>query len=83
MEAVEFLKANPDRKLLLIGYADKKTGNSTLNLSLSHNRVESVAAELQRQGISANRLIQEWKGDKEQPFSQNDWNRVVILVERK
>jgi outer membrane protein OmpA-like peptidoglycan-associated protein len=82
-DAIAFLKANPDSKLLLIGYADKKTGNTSHNLNLSRNRVEAVAAELKSHGINPNRIIQEWKGDKEQPFAQNDWNRVVILVERK
>jgi outer membrane protein OmpA-like peptidoglycan-associated protein len=82
-DAITFLKANPDSKLLLIGYADKKTGNTSHNLSLSRGRVEAVANELKRHGIDPNRLILEWKGDREQPFSQNDWNRVVVLVERK
>jgi len=82
-EAAAFLKANPGSKLLLVGYADRKTGNPSYNFSLSKKRVDAVAAELRRQGISSNRLIIEWKGDREQPFPQNDWNRVVIMVERK
>ncbi|MCL1938755.1 MAG: OmpA family protein [Candidatus Azobacteroides sp.] len=80
---VSYLKANPDSRLLLIGYADKKTGKTAYNLNLSRQRVQTVAAELERQGINTRRLLTEWKGDSEQPFVQNDWNRVVVMVERK
>jgi outer membrane protein OmpA-like peptidoglycan-associated protein len=83
IDVIDYLKKTPDAKLLLIGYADKKTGNPRHNLELSQKRVDAVAAELKRSGINPNRLIVDWKGDKEQPFVQNDWNRVVIMVERK
>jgi len=82
-DAAAYLKANPGSRLLLIGYADKQTGNSKYNYNLSCKRVESVAKQLQSMGIASNRLITECLGDKEQPYQQNDWNRVVIIVERK
>ncbi|MDR0832715.1 MAG: OmpA family protein, partial [Candidatus Symbiothrix sp.] len=78
----EYLKTNPDSKVLLVGFADKKTGNATINLRLSHSRAEVVATELRHQGIAPGRVIVEWKGDKEQPFNQNDWNRVVVIFEK-
>ncbi|MDR0866632.1 MAG: OmpA family protein [Candidatus Symbiothrix sp.] len=81
-EAVAYLNANPGSKILLIGYADKLTGNNSYNYKLSRKRAEAVADALKYQGINANRVIIEWKGDKEQPFAQNDWNRVVVMVER-
>jgi outer membrane protein OmpA-like peptidoglycan-associated protein len=81
-DVIQYLKDHPDSKLLLIGYADKKTGGTSYNLKLSKTRVETVASELKHQGINPNRLIMEWRGDKEQPFAQNDWNRVVIMLER-
>lgn len=81
-DVVDYLKTVPDSKLFLIGYADRKTGNPSYNLKLSQRRVDAVANELKRLGINSNRLNLEWKGDKEQPFSQNEWNRVVIMVER-
>jgi outer membrane protein OmpA-like peptidoglycan-associated protein len=80
---VNFLKNNPDSKILLVGYADKKTGTSTYNYNLSKKRVEAVVAEIKRLGIDGSRLVTEWKGDVEQPFASNEWNRVVIIVERK
>ena len=82
-EIADYLKKNASSKLLIVGYADKKTGNPRYNLSLSQKRVEAVAAELKRLGLNENRLIVEWKGDKEQPFPQNEWNRVVVMVERE
>ncbi|MDR0547087.1 MAG: OmpA family protein [Dysgonamonadaceae bacterium] len=81
-EAVNYLKNNPESKLLLIGYADKKTGSPASNMNLSKNRVQAIAGELKRQGVADDRLILQWKGDNEQPFTQNEWNRVVILVGR-
>jgi len=82
-EVADYLKKAPDSKILLIGYADKKTGNPRYNMNLSQKRVNAVSAELVRLGINSNRIITEWKGDKEQPFPQNEWNRVVVMVERK
>jgi outer membrane protein OmpA-like peptidoglycan-associated protein len=82
-DAADYLKTSPESKLLLVGYADRKTANPKYNLQLSRKRVDAVAAEFKRLGIGPERLIIEWKGDKEQPFAQNDWNRVVVLVERK
>ncbi|MDR2056688.1 MAG: OmpA family protein [Dysgonamonadaceae bacterium] len=81
-DAVEFMKANPSSKLLLVGYADKKTGASSYNYDLSRKRVEGVSQELIRRGADPKRLILEWRGDTEQPYAPNDWNRVVIMVER-
>jgi outer membrane protein OmpA-like peptidoglycan-associated protein len=81
-DVVEFLNTNPNSKLLLIGYADKKTGTSRYNFELSKKRVEAVSQELIRRGIDAQRLILEWKGDEEQPYEANEWNRVVVMVER-
>ena len=82
-DAAAYLKANPESKLLLIGYADKQTGNSKYNYNLSCKRVENVASQLKNLGINSNRLIIQCIGDKEQPYDQNEWNRVVIMVERK
>ncbi|GHT61831.1 major outer membrane protein OmpA [Bacteroidia bacterium] len=80
---VDFLKSNPTARILLVGYADRKTGNPTYNYNLSKKRVDAVANEIKRFGVDGNRVFIEWKGDKEQPFTANEWNRVVIMVERK
>ena len=82
-ELSDYLKKNPDSKVLLVGYADRQTGNPRYNLGLSQKRVEATANELKRLGVSESRMSIDWKGDKEQPFPQNEWNRVVVIVERK
>jgi outer membrane protein OmpA-like peptidoglycan-associated protein len=82
-DVAEYLKRNPDSKLLLIGYADRQTGNPRINLTLSQQRVEVVLAEFKREGLDAGRFITEWRGDREQPFPPNEWNRAVVMVERQ
>jgi len=82
-DAVDFLKSNPDAKLMLIGYADRQTGNPTYNLNLSRKRVEAVQNEIIRNGINANRITTQYLGDKEQPFGINEWNRVVMMIEKR
>ena len=42
----EWLKANPDFSVVVVGYADKETGSSKGNLALSQKRASSVAARL-------------------------------------
>ena len=82
-DAVDFLKSNPNTKLLLVGYADRKTGNPTYNYNLSKKRVDAVKSEFMRLGVNENRISTEWKGDKEQPFGVNEWNRVVMMIEKR
>lgn len=80
-EAAKYLKENPNHKLELTGYADAQTGTATFNQALSEKRVNAVAKILEeRYGISKNRLITRAKGDKVQPFEENNWNRVVVFV---
>jgi outer membrane protein OmpA-like peptidoglycan-associated protein len=82
-EMAAYLRNNPNSTISLTGYADRETGNPAHNLRLSKNRVQAVASELQKQGIDADRLSISWKGDTEQPFPQNEWNRVVLVIEDK
>jgi len=83
VDAVDFLKSNPNSNLLLVGYADRKTGNPKYNFNLSRKRVEAVKAEFRRLGVAENRISTEWRGDKEQPFAVNEWNRVVMMIEKR
>jgi outer membrane protein OmpA-like peptidoglycan-associated protein len=82
-DLVEYINENPNSSILLIGYADRKTGNPQYNLNLSKKRALAVSQELNLRGVSSDRLDIQWKGDKEQPFSDNDLNRAVIIVEQK
>ena len=77
----DYLTQYPEAKATVTGYADKGTGNATINENLAKKRAAIVAEQLQtKYGISADRLTVSSKGDTEQPFSNNDWNRVVIMI---
>ncbi|MDR1259362.1 MAG: OmpA family protein [Tannerellaceae bacterium] len=79
----EFMKENK-APIKVIGYADKKTGTSTYNLTLSEKRARAVAKELiEKYGISSDQISIEWKGSDVQPFNENNWNRVVIMTTGK
>jgi outer membrane protein OmpA-like peptidoglycan-associated protein len=79
----EFMKSNKT-PIKVIGYADKNTGSSTYNLTLSEKRAKAVAKELiEKYGISSDQITIEWKGSDVQPFSENNWNRVVIMTAEK
>lgn len=76
----EYLKANPDQKVVIAGYADKDTGTSDYNMSLSKRRAEAVKKALvEKYGISADRLSVQAEGSNTQPYDVNNWNRIVIF----
>jgi len=76
----EYLKANPDAKVKIVGYADRQTGTAEYNMKLSERRAKNVAKVLvDRYNISSNRVQVEWKGSSEQPYKENAWNRVAIF----
>lgn len=76
----EYLKQNPDAKVKIVGYADKLTGYPEYNWKLSEKRAKAVADVLINEyGIDSSRISVDWKGDTEQPYPQNDWNRVAIF----
>jgi outer membrane protein OmpA-like peptidoglycan-associated protein len=76
----EFMKKTGE-KIKVIGYADKDTGSSNYNLSISKRRAQAVAKELMtKYKIPSEKITVEWKGSGEQPYpQQNNWNRVVIM----
>jgi outer membrane protein OmpA-like peptidoglycan-associated protein len=78
--AAELVK-NTDKKLKIVGYADKETGSAQHNLKISEERAKAVAEELTRvYGIPAEKLIVDWKGSGNQPYAENNWNRVVLIT---
>ncbi len=76
----EWLKANPDFTVALVGYADRETGTTKGNLELSKKRAAVVAARLAKLGVDENRISSDYKGDTVQPFQVNDKNRVVLCT---
>ena len=77
---INFLKANPDTKVTVTGYADEGTGNASINMRYSKERAENVAKALTDAGISADRITVDAKGDTVQPYSENEKNRVSIAI---
>ncbi|MDR0699930.1 MAG: OmpA family protein [Tannerella sp.] len=66
--------------VIVVGYADKKTGTADYNQGLSERRARVVAKRLAEQyGIPTEKISIEWKGDTQQPYEVNNWNRVVIM----
>lgn len=80
-DIANFLKANPNAKVVITGHADKGTGNATINKNLSEKRAKIVADTLKKKfGIAESRISYEAKGDAEQPFAENEKNRVSICI---
>ena len=77
---INFLKANPETKVTVTGYADAGTGNPRINMKYSQQRAENVAKALTEAGIDAARITVDAKGDTVQPYSENDKNRVTIAI---
>ena len=79
--AAQYIKANPDMKVVIKGYADKDTGTAEYNKGLSERRAKAVYDALTKTyGISADRLSYEGLGSADQPYDTNNWNRIVIFV---
>ena len=80
-EIAAFLKLNPQAKVNVTGYADKGTGNAQINKRLGENRAKVVADRLVKQyRVDRSQIIVDSKGDTEQPFAENDKNRVTICI---
>lgn len=79
-EVVSYMKKYPKSKVTVTGYADKGTGNAKINEGYSQKRADVVADALKQKGISADRIIVAAKGDTEQPYAENDKNRVTICI---
>ncbi|GEO07173.1 hypothetical protein AAE02nite_48370 [Adhaeribacter aerolatus] len=72
------LKANPEQKLQLTGYADQ-TGKPQDNFVLSRKRVEKVADFFQGQGIAKERILLQYFGEVNSDEALNSLNRKVVL----
>lgn len=79
-EVVEALKANPDTKVRVSGYADKATGTAKRNKFLSQKRAEVVSEAIINAGIDKERIITEYFGDTVNPFETPEENRVAVCL---
>lgn len=71
-EVAEYAKAN-NKKVVVTGYADSKTGSVEFNQQLSQKRAEAVADELVKMGVNRDNIVVEAKGGVNDitPFSYN------------
>ena len=79
-ELVRYLNEHPDAKVTITGFADKQTGNASINRRISQRRANSVALALKNKGIAADRISIDFKGDTVQPFGTKEENRVSVCV---
>ena len=75
------MKENPTSKVMIVGYADKGTGNARLNEMYARKRAETFKKDLiEKHGCNADNIVIDSKGDTVQPFPEdNDKNRCVII----
>ncbi len=80
VQALAKYAAANNNKLLVVGYADKATGNQKYNQTLSEKRAKCVADELVKMGVKAENIKQEAKGgvDALSPISYN--RRATVQV---
>lgn len=79
-ELAEYAKAN-NKKIVVTGYADSKTGTTSINNKLSEARANTVANELVKMGVSRDNIIIDHKGGVNDisPFSYN--RRAVVKLQ--
>ena len=77
---VNWCNKYPQKSISIKGYADRGTGNPSINVGYAKARAEKVAKALQEKGVAASRMTVESFGDTVQPYAENDQNRCVIVV---
>ena len=79
-ELAQYAKDN-NKKVVVTGYADSKTGTAAINNKLSKARANAVANELGKMGLSRDNIIIEHKGGVNDlsPFSYN--RRAIVKLQ--
>ena len=76
----EFLKGVKNAEITITAYADKETGSPKVNMNYSKQRAQKTRQALINKGVDPSIIKNvEWKGDTEQPYADNDKNRVSII----
>ena len=80
-EVADFLNKNTEAKVVVTGYADKGTGNDVINDRIAAKRAAAVVGMLTKiYNIPSERITEESKGARVQPFAENAENRVTIMI---
>ena len=73
--------ATETTKVVVTGYADKGTGNDVINDRIAAKRAAAVVWMLTKKyNIPSERIKEESKGARVQPFAENAENRVTIMI---
>lgn len=79
-KVAQWSKENPEKTIVVNGYADKGTGTSPTNLTYSEERANHITKLLIQAGVPAERIETHAYGDTVQPYpNDNDKNRCVII----
>ena len=80
--AADVMKANPEVKYIVNGYADKATGSANTNQRISDKRAEAVYNALIKAGVSESQI--EWKGNGGQGAMYDNSNALtrVVVIEK-
>ena len=76
-EIVDILARSPQLKLIVTGYADK-SGDAARNLLLSQQRANAVKEFLVKSGLSADRFITKYYGDRDSVQEGLSDRKVVV-----
>ncbi len=76
-EIVDILARDPSLNLIITGFADK-TGDAAKNLIISQERANAVKRFLTSSGLSSDRFITKYFGDRDSKQESNNDRKVVI-----
>ena len=79
-EVAKYMNDNPKAKVKVTGFSDAGTGTDAINDKLAAKRAATAVEALKAKGVDGSRITSDSKGSREQPFSENDKNRVAIVV---
>ena len=81
----QMIKATPDKKYTVYGYADKQTGSEERNAQLAQERSQNVYDILIKQfGVKASQLVRDAKGGVDVMYLNDpQLSRSVIISEVK
>ena len=79
-KAIKKLKADPDARIVLCGFADKYTGEPDTNWVLSENRCKGVKDWMVEAGIDPSRIDVFWFGDTEEVSRIPEKNRTTVMI---
>ncbi|MBR6196449.1 MAG: OmpA family protein [Bacteroidaceae bacterium] len=80
-DVAKFLKGVKNAEITITSYADKGTGTPEKNMGYSKTRAEKTKKALIAAGVDPKIIKKvEWKGDTEQPYAENDKNRLSVIT---